>query len=212
MGGCCQPTRNSRADRPHIPQTNVPTERHASFGEGQVFLGASCRRVEAQRVIEHVLGDAQERGKANVLVNFGPMDRGPKLLDPVVRSLLWGSARQPLRPDKRNAQLAAISAVSRSRRPNDGDRPIGGRADVVPRRICSPPADVVAARALAEPQPDFEFRGPVRQGRHRRVRVAPDSGRRGPRRTRRSRSSRRPGCAAPAAPPRLRAGSARALP
>jgi len=47
----------------------------------------------------------------------------------------------------------------RSRRPEGGDRSIGGRADVSvvgPRRICSPPADVAASRAPAGPSPDFD--------------------------------------------------------
>lgn len=47
----------------------------------------------------------------------------------------------------------------RSRRPEGGDRSIGGRAGVSvvgPCRICSPPADVAASRASAGPSPDFD--------------------------------------------------------
>jgi len=55
-----------------------------------------------------------------------------------------------------SARLARAGGRGRSRRPHDGDRPIGGRADVSPRRICSPPADVVAAGVPAGPQPDFD--------------------------------------------------------
>jgi hypothetical protein len=44
----------------------------------------------------------------------------------------------------------------RSPRPNDEDGSIGGREDMGPRRICSPLADVVAARVPAGPCPDFD--------------------------------------------------------
>ena len=43
----------------------------------------------------------------------------------------------------------------RSRRTEGADRPIGGRADLSPRRIRSPPANVGAVGVPAGPQPDF---------------------------------------------------------
>lgn len=77
----------------------------------------------------------------------------------------------------------------RPRRPDGGDRSIGGRADVSgvgPRRICSPPADVAAARAPARPSLT-SIQSPCSPGATRgasRIRSRFSRHRRTPRRTR----------------------------